>query len=202
MKYKEHLALQQQQIPPLLVELSSLTAKLGASSHDGDEAANLVFQYTQALAKLSSDLTQVMETNTGLILNATSLLHQAIRKALLRNHRYTRLAWHSAAEIDAGSSYPTLVGVSSTGYPVDCKQWLPASHGTIADSCTAGPSRARPQEPFASLPVTHQAFPLHCESHMVTPTGLTLLTPGPCKPLQIEDSNRVYLVIYGWEAAS
>ena len=143
-----------------------------------------------------------METNPGLILNATSLLHQAIRKALLRNHRYTRLAWHSAAEIDAGSSYPTLVGVSSTGYPIDCKQWLTASHGTIADCRTAGPSRARPQEPFASLPVTHQAFPLHCDSPMVTPTGLTILTPGPCNPLLIEENNRVYLVIYGWEAAS
>ena len=81
MKYKEHLALQQQQIPPLLAEISSLTAKLGAISPDGEEAANLVFQYAQALTKLSSDLTQIIETNPGLILNATSLLHQAIRKA-------------------------------------------------------------------------------------------------------------------------
>ena len=37
---------------------------------------------------------------------------------------------------------------------------------------------------------------------MVTATGLTILTPGKCNPLVIEENNRVYLVIYGWDAAS
>ena len=74
-KYKEHLALQQREIPPLLAEISSLTAKLVATFPDGEEAANLVFQYTQALTKLSFDLTHIIETNPGLLLIATSLLH-------------------------------------------------------------------------------------------------------------------------------
>ena len=76
-----------------------------------------------------------------------------------------------------------------TGYTMDCKQRMTASHGTIADCRIAGPSRARPQEPFATLPVIHQAFPLHCASPMVTATGLTILTPGQCNPLLIEENN-------------
>ena len=36
----------------------------------------------------------------------------------------------------------------------------------------------------------------------MTTTGLTVLTPGPWNPIVIEENNRVYLVIYGWNAAS
>jgi hypothetical protein len=52
------------------------------------------------------------------------------------------------------------------------------------------------------LPVTHQAFPLHCETPLVTASGLTFFTPVACNPIVVEQSERVYLVIYGWSAAT
>jgi hypothetical protein len=92
LKYKERLPLQQREIPHLLASISSLATKLAAITPSGNEAENSVFQYNLALAKLTADLTQIIETNPGLSLNATSRLHQAVRKALLRNYRYTLLS--------------------------------------------------------------------------------------------------------------
>ena len=48
LKNKEHLTLQQWELPPLSALISSLTAKLVATTPSGDEAENSVFQYTQA----------------------------------------------------------------------------------------------------------------------------------------------------------
>jgi hypothetical protein len=52
------------------------------------------------------------------------------------------------------------------------------------------------------LPVTHQAYPLHCLSPLVTVSGLTILTPEACNPREIDHDARVYVVLYGWSAAS
>jgi hypothetical protein len=50
-------------------------------------------------------------------------------------------------------------------------------------------------------PVTHQAYPLHCLSPLVTTSGLTILTLEACNPIVIEQDDRVYMVIYRWCAA-
>ena len=71
---------------------------------------------------------------------------------MLRNFRYTTLSWHSTPEIDEGADYPQLVGVSSTGCPIDCTKWETAKNSSIHDCRAEGPSRPRPQEPFAMLP--------------------------------------------------
>jgi hypothetical protein len=92
LKYQERLTLQQRDIPPLLVSISSLATKLASVTLSGNEAENSVFQYSLALAKLTADLNQIVETNPGLSLNATSRLPQADTKALLRNYRYTTLS--------------------------------------------------------------------------------------------------------------
>jgi hypothetical protein len=52
------------------------------------------------------------------------------------------------------------------------------------------------------LPVTHQAFPLHCDTPLVTASGLTFFTPVACIPIVVEQNERVHLVIYGWSAAT
>jgi hypothetical protein len=75
LKYQEHLTFQQRDIPPLLALISSLATKLTTITPSGNEAENSV-----SLAKLTADLTQIIETNPGLLLNATSRLHQAVRK--------------------------------------------------------------------------------------------------------------------------
>ena len=201
-KYHERLGLQIRDIPPLITSISTLASKLAAITSSDSEAENLLFQYKLALSKLSGDLTKTREAIPGLSLNASARLHQAVRKSMLRNFRYTTLSWHSASEIDEGADYPQLVGVSSTGYPIDCTKWETANHASIHDCRAEGPSRPRPQEPFAMLPVTHQAYPLHCLSPLVTASGLTILTPEACNPIVIEQDDRVYMVLYGWCAAS
>ena len=65
-----------------------------------------MFQYKLALSKLSAVLTKIKESIPGLSLNASARLHQAVRKSMLRNIRYTTLSWHSASEIDEGADYP------------------------------------------------------------------------------------------------
>jgi hypothetical protein len=95
--------------PPLLLRAT----KLAAITPSGPEAENSNFQYKLALNKLSTNLTKIKESNPGRSLNATTRLHQAIRRTLLRNCRYNTLSWNSASEIDAGADYPQLVGVSS-----------------------------------------------------------------------------------------
>ena len=143
------------EIPPLIVKIDTLTTKLATCTAHDEEETHLLFQYKLALSKLSGDLTKTQEAIPGLSLNATARHHQALRKALLRNFRYSTLAWHSASEIAAGQAYPQLVTVSSTGYPLDCNEWVKASHTSIQECRAEGPTRPRPQEPFAMLPVTH-----------------------------------------------
>ena len=104
-----------------------------------EEETNLLFQYKLALSKLSGDLKKTQEAIPGLSLNASARYHLALRKALLRNFRYSTLAWHSAAEIAAGQTYPQLVGVSSTGYSLDCNEWGKASHTSIQECRAEGP---------------------------------------------------------------
>jgi hypothetical protein len=72
-----------------------LASKLAEITPSGSEAENSIFQYKLALSKLSADLTKIQESFPGLLLNATVRLHQAVRKLLLRNFRYTTLVWHS-----------------------------------------------------------------------------------------------------------
>jgi hypothetical protein len=201
-KYDEYLGKQMEEIPPLIIAIDTLATKLATITSNDDEETNLLFQHKLALTKLSGDLTKTKEAIPGLSLNATARHHQAVRKAMLRNFRYITLAWHSASEIAAGATYPQLVDVSSTGYPIDCSRWVTASHDSIQECRAEGPSRHRPQEPFAMLPVTHQAFPLHCDTPLVTASGLTLFTPMACNPIVVEQHERVYLVIYGWSAAT
>jgi hypothetical protein len=143
-KYSERLGQQIEEIPPLVISIDTLAAKLATITSTDAEETNSLFQYNLALKKLSGEVTKTKEAIPGLSLNATARHHQAVRKAMLRNFRYTTLAWHSAAEIAEGATYPQLVGVSSTGYPIDCSQWEIASHGSIHACRAEGPSRLRP----------------------------------------------------------
>ena len=201
-EYNAHLGKLIEEIPPLIDQIDALTNKLATCTASDEENQNLLFQYKLALSKLSGDLKKTQEAIPGLSLNASARYHLSIRKALLRNFRYSTLSWHSAAEISAGQTYPQLVGVSSTGYSLNCTDWGKASHTSIQECRAEGPQRPRPQEPFAMLPVTHQAFPLHCDTPLVTASGLTLFKPVQCNPLVVDQDGRVQLVIYGWSATT
>ena len=182
-----------QNIPRIYVRLADVTERLLALN---ETEAQHTQPFRDAIKALTAKIKQQQQALTGALFTLDRMVRLYGRHILIQSYTNHFLRESSTEERVTQGRKPSMVGLSTTAFPLAEEEWSLATSASIARARSEGNARTRRQEPFALIPMPHRAFPLHCQSKRVSLDGVSRLMP--LQAHTTHDDHPVRLTLYGW----